>query len=249
MLKYDNQWKPNSCTVRLTNETLEYEKQWLEKLTGCAYGWQTLEYEKQRKTNRLNSTVDECWNLKNNEQQTGWRWLEYEKQWFEKTEKLHSTVYRRWNMKSKEVAHTADERWNMRNRLNSTVGGGWNINNEKQTGCTVRLTEVGIWATGWTVRLTAVGIWETITWKTNRLHSTVYGRWNMKNNKKTKQVKLRCMDVGIWETIKKQKQVKQYGVWTLEYEKQFKKTIKKKPRLNSTVYGRWNMRNKKTKTG
>ena len=192
-------WKTNRLRIRLTNvgiwETTKNKQ--VEQ-----YGWRTLESEKQWKANRL--TVVGIWETM--------IW---------KTEKLHSTVYRRWNMKSKEVAHTADERWNMRNRLNSTVGGGWNINNEKQTGCTVRLTEVGIWATGWTVRLTAVGIWETITWKTNRLHSTVYGCWNMRNIKNKNR--LNSTVYGRWNmrnNKKKKKKVKQYGVWTLEYEKQ-----------------------------
>ena len=36
------------------------------------------------------------------------------------------------------------------------------------------------------------------------------------------------MDVGIWETIKKQKRVKQYGVWTLEYEGEKEEKKKKK---------------------
>ena len=87
-------------------------------------------------------------------------------------------------MKSKQVAHTADERWNMRNRLNSTVDGGWNMrNNEKQTGCTDS---------------TADGGWDM----SNRLNSTVDGGWHMRNN------------------YLKNKQVAQYGVRTLEYEKQ-----------------------------
>ena len=50
------------------------------------------------------------------------------------------------------------------------------------------------------------------------------------------------MDVGIWETIKKQKRVKQYGVWTLEYEGE-KEEKKKEKRLHSTADGGGNVKN------
>ena len=201
------------------------------------------------KTERLHSTVYGRWNMRNNEKQTGcaygwrtleyekqaeqygWRRLEYEKQW--KANRLHWQYGWRRLGYEQQVEQYGWRRLAYEKQLL-----------EKQTGCTVRCTDVGIW--------------ETIKNKTK--NSTVHGRWNMRNNTIKIKSCISTVDGGgnVRNNEKQSCTARLTRCWavdsneTLEYDKQWK-TNRFYTAVDETLCGwltrRWNTKIDEKQTG